>query len=345
MDGTEIYTGILGVRPPWRVVSAETNLVDEVVLVRVEAPSEVSFGCPRCGKKSPRHDHRKRRWQHLPTCQFRTILEVDVPRVSCPKHGVLQVPVPWAEANSSFTAMMEALVIAWLKEANISAVARLMNLSWSQVDGIMQRAVARGMARRKELAPIKIGVDETSFQKRHEYVTVVNDLDSGHVIHVADGHGKSALDCFYQQFTRETRKRIQVVAMDMWKPYIFSTAAYVPDAADKIAFDRFHIVKHLSDAVDRVRKTENRKLAKAGDDRLKGSRYLWLRKLGSMAATQRLRFEELKQASLETSKAWALKETAVKIWGYKVRGWAKRAWMKWFAWVEKTGIGSVLRSV
>ena len=108
-----------------------------------------------------------------------------MPRVECPEHGVLTVRVPWGEPGSSFTALFEALVIDWLKEASIQAVSRQLKLSWNAIDGIMQRAISRGMERRKAVSPERIGVDETSFRKRHDYVTVVSDHSTGHVLHVA----------------------------------------------------------------------------------------------------------------------------------------------------------------
>ena len=92
-----------------------------------------------------------------------------MPRVQCERHKVKQVAAPWRESKSRFTALFEALVIDWLREANTAAVAQQMGLSWDEVDGIMQRAVQRGLERREVQAPQRIGVDETSFQKRHEF--------------------------------------------------------------------------------------------------------------------------------------------------------------------------------
>ena len=131
-----------------------------------------ALNCPECGQPARRYDTR----QALAApgyCQYRTILAAEMPRVQCERHKVKQVAAPWSES----TALFEALVIDWLREANTAAVAQQMGLSWDEVDGIMQRAVQRGLERREVQAPQRIGVDETSFQKRHEYVTVVNDLD------------------------------------------------------------------------------------------------------------------------------------------------------------------------
>jgi transposase len=189
----------------------------------------------------------------------------------------------------------------------------------------------------------RIGGDETSFQKPREYVTVVNDLVGGNVVWGADGHGREALDSFYKSLPRPTLARIEAVAMDMWKPYIFSTAVFVPDAEYKIAFDRFHVVKHLGDAVDRVRRIENRKLSAAGDDRLKRTKYDWLRRDGSLTGDHKARFEALKGSSLETAKAFALKEAAIGIWGYKVRGWARRAWSSWLDWASESCLAPMVK--
>lgn len=114
------------------------------------------------------YDRRPREWRHLDTCQSKTILVADVPRVECPEHGVVTVKVPWAEPGSGFTALFEALVIDWLKEASTLAVSRQMKLSWNAIDGIMPRAFNRGLKRRAVHAPRQIGVDETPFRKRHD---------------------------------------------------------------------------------------------------------------------------------------------------------------------------------
>ena len=116
-------------------------------MVEVQVASSQWWPCPVCQAESRQHDTLPRRWRHLDTCQFQTILAAEVPRVRCREHGVKQVKVPWADVRSRFMALFEALVIAWLQEASISAVADLFGLSWTAVDGIMKRAVRRGLKR------------------------------------------------------------------------------------------------------------------------------------------------------------------------------------------------------
>ena len=138
------------------------------VMVKVVPDEGAQWCCPPCGQPAPRYDKRTRQWRHLDTMQFKTLREADVPRIQCPEHGVLQAKVPWAEAGSGFTALFEAMAVFWLRQASTKAVASVLGLSWNAVDGIMQRAVRRGLARRAERQPERLSVDETSFQKRHE---------------------------------------------------------------------------------------------------------------------------------------------------------------------------------
>ena len=343
MQDTTLYAQILGVESPWRVTAVTPRLEDGEVVVSVDAPAKERLACPKCSAECPRHDHRARRWRHLPTCQYRTILEVDVPRVRCEEHGVLQVPVPWAEENSAFTALLEALVISWLKEASISAVAELMDLSWDQVDGIMQRAVRRGLARRAELEPARIGVDETSFQKRHEYVTVVTDLDTRDVLYVADDRKKESLEGFFDQLEPADILRLEVVSMDMWGPYISEVEDNVYNAEKKICFDKFHVAKHLGDAVDKVRREEQREQLAGGERALVKTKYQWLRNPENMAEGQTEFFERMKRVAVRTSRAWAIKEQAMCLWHYVSRGWARKAWNAWISWAKRSRLEPIKR--
>jgi transposase len=302
--------------------------------VRVVA-QDGNFVCPRCGKPSAGYDKRLQRWRHLDTMQYHTILEAEVPRVNCQEHGVLTIDVPWAESGSGFTALFEALVIDWLQEASLKAVAEQLALSWGAVDRIMQRAVQRGLARREDLRPVNLSVDETSFQKHHEYVTVVTDQDQRRVLYVADDRSTGSLDGFYQSLQDEQRKSIRSVAMDMWPAFIGATQLAVPDALSKIAFDKFHVAKYLGDAVDKVRRQEHRSLKADGDERLKGTKYAWLRNPANMTTAQKHRLDELRKSTLKTARAWALKQEAMSLWDYTSRGWAARAWQNWLSWAQR----------
>jgi transposase len=121
MKDTQLYSQILGIGKPWKVTDVKVSLADDEVEVTV-VHGGGKLACPQCGKKCPGYDKRPRRWRHLDTCQLKTLLVANVPRVECAEHGVVTVSVPWSEPGSGFTALFEALVINWLKAASISAV-------------------------------------------------------------------------------------------------------------------------------------------------------------------------------------------------------------------------------
>lgn len=336
MRDKDLYAQILGIKSPWQVADVELDVSKGEVTVHVEQEAGVSSCCPNCGKQSPGYDSRRRRWRHLDTCQYKTILDADVPRVKCEEHGVVTVTVPWAEPGSGFTAMFEALVIDWLKEASISAVSRLMGLSWNAIDGIMQRAVARGLSRREEAFPTQIGVDETAFRKRHDYVTIVSDQDEGNVLHVGSDRKKETLKAWYESLTEEQREAIESVCMDMWPAFINATLESLPEAEEKIAFDKFHVAKYLGEAVDKVRRQEHKALMAEGYEDLKGSKHDWLYNPENMTRKQKLRFRSLRDSTLKTARAWAIKELAMSLWHYVSKTWARKGWEQWLSWAVRS---------
>ena len=123
MRDKDLYCQILGLQSPWRVTDVELNASEGEVKVHVELEAGSKLSCPKCGISCAGYDKRLKQWRHLDTCQYKTILVAEVPRIQCPEHGVLMIKVPWAESGSGFTALFEALVIDWLKEASIQAVA------------------------------------------------------------------------------------------------------------------------------------------------------------------------------------------------------------------------------
>lgn len=335
MRDNELYAQILGIKSPWQVANVDLGLSKGEVSIYLELNKSTQACCPICGTPSPGYDTREQRYRHLDTCQYKTILIAKVPRVKCKEHGVITISVPWAEPGSGFTAMFEALVIDWLKEASISAVSRLMGLSWNAVDGIMQRAVQRGLARRSAHTVTQMGVDETAFRKRHDYVTIVSDQVAGTVLYVGEDRKKNTLKSWYSSLTEEQRTAIKSVSMDMWPAFINASLESLPDAKEKIAFDKFHIAKYLGEAVDKVRREEHKALMAEGCNDLKGSKYSWLYNPENMSRKQKLRFSALRDSTLKTARAWSIKELAMSLWGYVSKTWALKGWSRWLSWAMR----------
>ena len=342
MHDKELYQQILGIQRPWFVESVKLDKESEEIQIKVGLKGPVVLCCPDCDKAMPGYDKRERRWRHLDTCQYTTIITADVPRGTCVEHGVRQIGVPWAERGSQFTALFERLAIDWLREASQSAVARQLGISWREAHGIMKRAVERGLVRRNLEEVHLLGVDEKSFKKGHNYFTLVCNLEDGAVLHVKEGRTREALESFYDQLNDETRKEIYAVAMDMWEPYVKATEDRVPETT--IVFDKFHVVRYLVEAVDKVRRQENKLLRTQGDDRLVGTKYSWLTNPSRMPSHQRADFQALRRGNLKTARAWAIKETLSNLWNYVYEGSARKFFKSWYGWARRSRLDPIKKA-
>jgi transposase len=245
--------------------------------------------------------------------------------------------------GSRFTIAFERHAIDVLLEADILGSTRLLRISWDEAWNLMERAVARGLRAKKRRVIAHLGVDEKAVAKRHRYVTLVCDLDRGTVEYIGDDRKQASLDAYYQSLSKNQLAGIEAVAMDMWEPFIASTVAHVPDGRAKIVFDRFHIMKHMTDAVDQVRKGEHRQLQAQGDETLKRTKYLWLYSQENLPEKSRERFAALRALHLKTGRAWAIKESLRDLWVYRRKGWALRHWTHWYFWATHSRLPPVVK--
>jgi len=343
MRDTELYRRILGLESPWDVARVELSMKEQRVDVWLEHPPKTRWQCPQCGRQLSTHDHHEERaWRHLDTMQFVTYIHARPPRVDCPEHGLLQVKLPWAEPMSRFTTLFERLAVDVLKECDVLGAGRLLRLSWDETWHLMQRAVERGLRTKPVGVPVHLGVDEKTAGRGQDYVTVVSDLERGVVEYVADERRQASLDGYFDKFEPEQLQAIEAVAMDMWDPYINSVRARLEDADQKIVFDRFHVMGHMGQAVDTVRKRESRSLRAGGDQSLVGSKYLWLYSEENLPDRHRERFAALRQADLKTGRAWAIKENLRLLWTYRSPAWGERHWKRWYFWATHSRLGPVI---
>ena len=343
MRDTQLYQQILGLTEPWSVSRVELKIPEGRVDIWLEHKEGVRWPCPQCGKLVGLYDHTEERvWRHLDTCQLRTFVHARVPRAGCPEHGIRKVALPWAETGGRFTLLMERMIIDVLKQCmTISGACRIMRISWDEAFGVQRRAVLRGQAR-KQATPIRyVGVDEKAFRKGHSYLTVVCDLEESTVEYVAEDRKTESLGSYYAGLTDKHREAIAAVAMDMWEPYVQATAAGLPGGREKIVFDRFHIMQMMNRAVDKVRLLEHRWLTSQGSDLLKGTKHWWLWAEENLPERYREDFEAVKSEHLQTSRAWAIKETLRHLWSYTSRTWARKFFARWFGWAKRSKLTPV----
>lgn len=345
MRDTELYQHLLGIAAPWSVERVALDVPDGRVDVWARHDKKARFKCPECDKECGLYDHDEERvWRHLDSCQFQTFLHARIPRVRCDEHGVRQARVPWAEAKSRFTMLFERLAIDVMLNMDLANAARLLGLSWDEAHHIRERAVARGLARRDKVPPRRLGVDEKAIAKRHQYGTILVDIDRGRVLEVVKDRRKESLAACYEALGPEALQSVEAVAMDMWEPFIQATRAVVPGADGKIVFDRFHIAKHLGEGVDKVRRAENRKLSAEGDTRLVGSKHLWLFNEANVPERRQAEFAKLKGARLKTARAWAMKEAFRDFWTLADAGEGRTFFSHWRRWVRRSGITPMKRA-
>jgi transposase len=343
MRDVELYQQILGLSAPWTVDGVALDVEAQRVDVCVVHAADARWWCPHCERELPVYDHSEERtWRHLDTCQFATYLRGRLPRVDCPEHGVVQVDAPWAEPRGRFTILFERFAIDVLLQCQtVQGACRLLGISWDQARAVMDRAVARGQQRKQATPVPRIGVDEKAFRKGHVYMTVVCDLDRSVVEYVTEDRTKESLHRYFSSRTPEQMRAFEAIAMDMWEPYVQATREAVPLAHDKIVFDRFHIMQHMTEAVDDVRKQEHRALSKDGDESLKGTKYLWLTNQENLSEKRRDELASLPVRVLETGRAWAIKELLRDLWHHATPAAAGRFFEGWYSWAIRSRLEPV----
>jgi len=340
MNDANLYAKILGLRKPWRVLDVMVSEALKIITVVIGPVPGSSLRCPQCRQICPGYDSRPRRWRHLDTCEYQTWIEADVPRVQCLEHGCVQVSIACASSHSRYTKKFEMLVLDWLSEASIQAVSRRLGLSWSAIDGILRRAVTRGLQRRRIPSDDHICVDEVAFAKGRDYVTIVSSAQC--VLAVEDGRAAESLRRYFKALGRRRFEQLQSVSMDMSGAYIKAALDTLPNALEKVAFDHFHVAKALAEAVDNTRKSELHRVDYGLRRDIHRSRYDWLRRGSHLSDFARERMQALSASLLDTAMVWMLKEKAREIWhtGYHPSQSAK-TWTMWIQTARQTGISSL----
>jgi transposase len=333
MKDTALYQQILGDTTPWHVDSVRLDAVAQTIEVEMSLKEGELWGCPTCGAAMHMHGRERRRWRHLDSCQFKTFVVADVPRVNCPKDGTQTVKVPWAEPRGRFTALFERFAIDVMLACPTSQSSALLRVSWDEADGIKQRAVVRGLARRQDEPVRRVCVDEKAVGCGQTYVTVVSVLDGGRarVHYMGDDRTEESLDGFWLGMSEERRQAVEAVAMDMWQPFWNSTVKRIPLAVDKIVHDSYHLATYMNKAVDTVRRAEHSSLQYRDDETLKGSRMLWLYGEENIPSKWIRRFRKLvSNTKLRTAKAWAVKELWRDFWKSPDQDSAAQTFKEWY---------------
>lgn len=288
--------------------------------------------CGVCGNKANYRDTRPtRKFRHVPLWGIDVFLCYAPRRVAC-SHcgGIYTEELPWATGQRRFTKALMVTLATWARVLTWEQVCRLFRCAWGTVAAAVDEAIAHGLAHRDLAGVTLIGIDEISRKRGHVYVTNVYDLDGRRLIWSGEGRGKDTLLDFFESFGPEQTAKLVGICCDMWQPYVDVIKQKAPHAL--LVFDKFHIVQHLSKAVDQVRLDEIREKGVSHKELMAKTRYIWLKNPWNLTGSQKGRLAELEKLNLKINRAYLIKEAFRKFWDYRNPVWAKDYLDKWFWW-------------
>jgi transposase len=287
--------------------------------------------CDGCGQiVEGIKDKEKRFYRDKPVFDWKVYLRVDRRRVNCRRCGVRSERFPFVDGRSRFTRRFERIVFDDSMQQTIAAAAQKHDISWHQAARIEYAMLERYDRYRGPLRNIRwLGVDEICFGRMNNMYTIVSDLEKGAVIGVADGHQTISLDAFFKAAGTAFCQSVEVVCMDMWKAFRASAASFCKNA--KIIFDKFHLIRHLNEAIDEIRRREFFRQGGEKRDLVRGKRWLFLRRWFNLTTEQKGLLKETLALNKRLNTAYYLKEIFGSLWFYTKRAWALKFLDRWEA--------------
>jgi transposase len=270
------------------------------------------------------YDSKPRRIRDLSCGDVRVYLEVAVRRVSCRRCGkVKRERLDWLADNPFYTKRFVCFVGRRGRAMSIRDVAKEVHLDWHTVKGLERQYMVEQLRRVGTPAPKTIGIDEIALKKGHTYRIIVSDLERRRPLWFG-GHDQSeaSLDMFYEWLGPKKRVGIRLAVMAMWKAFETSTQKNAPQAA--ILYNKFHVMRHLGEALVHVRKGEYRRLSGKDRSYIKGQKYTLLSNREHLTLDGRKALKKLLEATKRWQTAYLLKETFGQLWSYRTEGWARR---------------------
>jgi len=338
MKDTELFQLALGLAPPWQVVSCEFSVAEKRLEIRLDFPRGSTFLCPECGQgECKAYDTEERTWRHLNFFQYEAYLQARVPRVDCTNCGIKVVEVAWSRAGSGFTLLFEALVMMLAKEMPVKALARIVNEHDTRLWRILDHYVQEAREEADFSGVRQVGVDETSSRRGHNYVSVFVDLDASKVLFATEGKDASTLARFKDDLLvhKGTAEAIEEVCCDMSPAFIGGVETHFPEA--ELTFDKFHVLKIINEAVDKVRRQEQKECPE-----LKKTRYIWLRNPETLSVNQQKILEDfrIKKLNLKTMRAYHLRLNFQELWNQSCEN-AEPFLKKWFFWATHSRLDPI----
>ncbi|MBI2459955.1 MAG: ISL3 family transposase, partial [Candidatus Rokubacteria bacterium] len=242
--------------------------------------------------------------------------------------------LPFLAGKAPRTARLDAAIARDCEAAPVSRVAARWGLAPATVRRLDKRAL-QGWAAGRTREPVRpLGVDEIFLGKKDKFLTVVSDLETGEPLWMGQDRKRETLDRFFAEALPPRRRRaVRAVCVDMWKPFVQSLRAHLPNA--RIVYDKFHVLRHANEALDEVRRAEFFRQGGEARGLIRGKRWLLLRRWADLARDERVTLRELFALNRRLAKAYLLKEQLGRLWAYTYEGAARRfltTWLRALRW-------------
>lgn len=293
--------------------------------------------CGGCGKRRAGYDERPlcRRWRHVAVLTTRVYLEYALRRVDCPRCGVRTEVVPWAEPGSFFTRAFEEFVAYLARVTDKTAASRIAGIAWASVGAIIERVVARKRDPTWLDGLRRIGIDEFSYRRGQHYLTLVVDHDERRVIWAGEGRGAATLTRFLDELGAERCARLELATIDMAAGYVKALRERVPHV--QVVFDRFHVERLAHEAVDEVRREQQREhRGTPAATALKRTRFSLLRSPWNLSRSDEEKLAEIQRSNTRLYRGYLLKETLAAALEERSPRRAEESLREWLAWASRS---------
>lgn len=329
MRDKDLFQLALGLLPPWLVNECKFDLSKKQLDIWIDFSRGAEFSCPNCGRSGCKaYDTQEKKWRHLNFFEHVAYLHVRTPRVQCQKCGIKVVPVPWAREGSGFTLLFEAFIMALAKEMPVNAIAQLLGEHDTKIWRIIHHYVESAREQEDFSEVTKIGVDETSSKRGHNYISLFVDMERSKVLFATEGKDAQTLNDFQKDLKIHggSEKKIKEVCCDMSPAFISGVEDNFENA--QITFDKFHVMKIINNAVDEVRRQEQKERPE-----LKKSRYIWLKNQENLNLHQigLLSNLSVKSLNLKTARAYQMRLAFQQMYQQPPE-FAENFLKKWFFW-------------
>ena len=305
MTSNQLFAAALGIAAPWFVQTVDFDAGQRRLTIHVDFAPGSRFTNPKAPGEHPVHDTQVKRLRHLNFFQHECHLEVRVPRLRLPDGKVALFEPDWVGKLAGFTLLFEALVLMLAQQMPFAAVARIVGESWHRVHAICRHYVDLALSRADLSALTSVAIDETSYRRGHSYLTLAADADARKVVFVAKGRDALTVAGFaqYLRAHKADPDNITAATIDMSPAFIKGIGDHLPNA--KITFDKFHVIAHASQALDEMRRREQKT-----DPALKGLRWALLKDRSKLSREQAMDLDRLviQFTTKRTARAWLYRE-------------------------------------